>query len=59
MPDENRLDRWCLGEWEPKIRLGENLVIELEIGEPWQGRTELFREKKDEELVSYLIVSDD
>jgi hypothetical protein len=35
IPDENRFDRWCLGEWEPKIRLGENFVVGCDdIGEP-------------------------
>jgi len=34
IPDENKLDWCCLGECEPKIRLGENLVVGWDIGEP-------------------------
>ncbi len=34
IPDENKPDRWCLDEWESKIRLGENFCGEWEAGEP-------------------------
>ncbi len=34
IPDENKLGWWGFGEWEPKIKLGENLLVEWEFGEP-------------------------
>ncbi len=32
--DGNKPDRWCFGEWEPKMRLGEKFFVDWDIGEP-------------------------